>query len=181
MSVNANIPVWAGEQRVPGIVSGGGTGADGADGAAGLVWRGAWSALASYVPNDAVYYGGSSYICLNANSNIAPPNAAYWDLLATGMQLNVTAVQIGAYNAVMGDLVRCDPSGGGFTVTLPAIAAANKGMSIVVKNQSASTNAITVARTGGDTIDGAAASLTMNTARKSVTFTSDGTSDWMIT
>lgn len=92
----------------------------------------------------------------------------------------VTAVKTGAYNAQPGDLVRCDPTGGGFTVTLPAIGTSNKGFPITVKNQSASTNTITIARTGGDTIDGAAASTTITTARGVLRFVSDGTGDWML-
>ena len=37
-----------------------------------------------------------------------------------GSYLTATAVQTGNYNAVAGDLVRCDTSGGAFNVTLPA-------------------------------------------------------------
>jgi hypothetical protein len=56
--VAANIPAGAqgpiGPQGVPGPV-----------GPAGLNWQGAWSALSSYVADDAVGFGGASYFCIN--------------------------------------------------------------------------------------------------------------------
>src|SRR6185295_13925017 len=45
-------------------------------------WQGAWSAVVTYEPNDAVSSGGSSYICTAESFNNAPPNATYWDVLA---------------------------------------------------------------------------------------------------
>lgn len=49
----------------------------------GMVWRGVWSAITAYVVNDAVQYGGSSWIAVAANTNSAPSlvNPA-WNLLA---------------------------------------------------------------------------------------------------
>ena len=56
--VATTIPAGAqgpiGPQGVPGPV-----------GPAGLNWQGAWSALSSYVANDAVGFGGASYFCIN--------------------------------------------------------------------------------------------------------------------
>jgi hypothetical protein len=45
-------------------------------------WRGAWSGATAYALNDAVSSGGSTYICIAANTNQAPPNATYWSLVA---------------------------------------------------------------------------------------------------
>lgn len=76
-----------------------------------------------------------------------------------------TAVKTAAYTAVNGDMVLCDPSGGAFAVTLPA--AVPGELPILVKNNTTSTNAITITRAGSDTIDGAT-TLAMTTSRQSV-------------
>lgn len=68
--------------------------------------------------------------------------------------LTPTASKTGAYTAVSGDLVMCDASGGGFTVTLPATAA---GRFVGVKKTDSSANLITIARAGSDTIGASAA------------------------
>ena len=54
-------------------------------GPAGLTWRGAWVANASYTKDDAVGYGGASWFCLITHSNrsTTPNNdTSYWALLA---------------------------------------------------------------------------------------------------
>ncbi|MFI5111726.1 MAG: discoidin domain-containing protein, partial [Terriglobales bacterium] len=49
----------------------------------GYTWKGAWSAAAAYVAYDSVFYNGSSYVALAANSNVPPStDATKWDLLA---------------------------------------------------------------------------------------------------
>jgi len=62
----------------------GGTGPQGPAGPAGtgLNWKGAWSAATAYAINDAVTSGGSSYVCIAANTNQVPPNATYSNVLA---------------------------------------------------------------------------------------------------
>jgi len=57
-------------------------GPTGPTGPPGMVWTGAWSSSTAYIVNDAVSSGGSSYICIAANSNEEPPNATYWNELA---------------------------------------------------------------------------------------------------
>jgi hypothetical protein len=89
----------------------------------------------------------------------------------------VTSVKVGAYNpAVIEDLVRCNASGGGFTVTLPsAVGLAGRG--IAVKKTTSTANVVTVACTGGETIDGAATyAIAANLG--GATFISDG-ANWM--
>jgi hypothetical protein len=66
---------------------------------------------------------------------------------------------------------------GTFTVTLPT-AAGIAGKRITVKNTGSGT--VTVGRTGTETIDAAAANVTMATAKQAREFTSDGTG-WQIT
>ena len=77
--VSAVIPPGAqgpvGPQGVPGPV-----------GPAGLNWQGAWSALSSYVADDAVGFGGASYFCINAvgPSAVDPAtDTVNWALLAS--------------------------------------------------------------------------------------------------
>lgn len=94
--------------------------------------------------------------------------------------LTVTAVKVAPYTAASGELVRCNPTGGAFAVTLPLAASVTAGQPIVVKNTTSSTNAITIARSGADTIDGAT-SASIAVALGSLTFNSDGVSNWMIT
>jgi hypothetical protein len=48
----------------------------------GLNWKGAWSNTTSYVIDDAVEHSGSSYVCIQANTNQEPPNPTYWQMLA---------------------------------------------------------------------------------------------------
>lgn len=59
------------------LIAGGGV-----QGPPGMTWRGAWLEGVSYAVDDAVFSGGSSYICTAAHAGHQPPNATYWDSLA---------------------------------------------------------------------------------------------------
>lgn len=85
-----------------------------------------------------------------------------------GLTLTATSIKTADYNAIVGDFVLCDPTGGGFAITLP-----NGPGFVVVKNDSDSENTITVQHPT-QTIDGAAAYL-MTTPRQAAWFISDGT------
>jgi hypothetical protein len=63
----------------------GSTGATGSNGADGLdvTWLGAYAGGTSYVINDAVSYGGSSYICILASTGNLPTNGTYWNVMAS--------------------------------------------------------------------------------------------------
>lgn len=84
-----------------------------------------------------------------------------------------------AITAAAGDVVVCDPSGGGFTVTLPPTGSGvNRGRGVLVVNGTSSTNTITIAAQGsGVTVDGAA-SVGLATAWASRWVVSDG-NDWV--
>jgi len=90
---------------------------------------------------------------------------------------DITESKTGVYTAAFGEVVRCDPSGGGFTITLPA-AAGGTGKVVIVKNTTSSTNTITIDGNGAETIDGQA-SVTIAEGYKSLTFVSYG-SEWGI-
>jgi len=55
----------------------------GPQGGPGLVWRGSWSSGTAYAVHDVVQRSGSAYVCTAAHTNHGPPNASYWDLLAS--------------------------------------------------------------------------------------------------
>jgi hypothetical protein len=78
--------------------------------------------------------------------------------------------------------VRVNPASAAFTLTLPAIADVPAGYSIVVKDvqNDPFTNAATLQRAGADTIENGVTQVSLNSARASVTLTSDG-SQWWIT
>lgn len=59
----------------------GSAGASGADGLS-FTHRGAWSSGTGYVVRDVVSHNGSTYVA-KASTNVAPPNATYWDLWAS--------------------------------------------------------------------------------------------------
>jgi hypothetical protein len=62
-----------GLQGVPGV-----DGTDGLD----ITWKGNYAAETAYVINDAVFYDGSSYICVLDSSGNLPTNTTYWNLMA---------------------------------------------------------------------------------------------------
>ena len=78
-------------------------------------------------------------------------------------------------------VARVDTTGAPVTITLPP-AFNNRGLSVVVKDigGQAAANNITIAPQGSDTVDGGFAQF-IAVARGSLTFTSDGVSDWLIT
>lgn len=94
--------------------------------------------------------------------------------VTTGRRKALTAVKTSAYTAVEGvdHVIRCDPSGGTFTVTLPATHTA--GTEFVIKNVTSSTNVITIDPADADTVDGAA-SITITSAYGVARVISDGT------
>ena len=82
------------------------------------------------------------------------------------------------YDAHIDELIRVDPSGGAFAITLPtAVGMKNRG--ITVKNVTTSTNAVTFNTTSSQTIDGLASGAdSLAEAWGHVTFISDG-ANWM--
>lgn len=76
---------YKGEQGIQGIQGEPGTdGTDGTDGEDGLdiTWRNVYDTGTTYNVNDAVFYDGSSYICILESTGNLPTNDTYWDLMA---------------------------------------------------------------------------------------------------
>lgn len=82
------------------------------------------------------------------------------------------------YTAALRELVSADPTGGTFTVTLPTLTAAMRNKRIAIKNVSTSTNAISVAAAGGNTVDGLA-TFSASGSRFYVELVA-GATDWMV-
>lgn len=85
------------------------------------------------------------------------------------------SVRTSGFTASIDNVHRCDPSGGGFTITLPT-ASGNAGQTIIIKNTTNNTNTITIQGAGGQQIDGQA-NVTMTSGYESVMFVSYG-SEW---
>lgn len=60
------------------------TGPVGPTGTNGVVWRGTWSSLTSYVVNDGVSYLGSSFVAINPSLNDPPPSPNWLVIAAQG-------------------------------------------------------------------------------------------------
>ena len=72
----------------------GSNGANGTNGTNGTPnWKGSWSNSTAYVIGDAVSLSGSSYVCNQAHTNHTPPNASYWDVLASKGDTGATGAQ----------------------------------------------------------------------------------------
>lgn len=90
-------------------------------------------------------------------------------------QYTISSLQTSGFTAAFDTVYRCDPSGGGFTVTLPA-ASGGTGKTIIVKNTTSSTNTITIQGTGGELID-SQTTVGIALGYSSITFVSYG-SEW---
>jgi hypothetical protein len=140
---------------------------------------------------------------LTLGSHLLPQTDNTWDLgssgfrwrtlyatslaLTGGFQVNVSTVKTSAYSITTSDmLIRYNTTGGAFTITLPASDATNKGQMVIVKDVGGFVGqvgkAMTLARTGGDTIDGSATNIIVNFAPfVSLTLIADGAGGWVIT
>lgn len=101
--------------------------------------------------------------------------------LATGAvaKQSVTAAKTSNYtaDASTDDFIPCNATGGAFTVTLPT-AVTNSGKRFWIYKTDATLNAITIATTGGQTIN-LQSTWTLNTRYESVQVVSDG-SNWLV-
>jgi hypothetical protein len=91
----------------------GATGAQGIPGIPGINWLGAWSSATTYAIRDAVEYNGSSYYAIASNTNQAPPNLSFWNLLAEkGANGTGSGDVIGPASATDNAVVRFDGTTG---------------------------------------------------------------------
>lgn len=92
---------------------------------------------------------------------------------------NPTSVKRKSYQAAFGDFVLVDPTDGPLTIDLPMIKPDDVANQVIVKNHSASTNAITLQPRSGATVDGAVNSF-MATARLCTVLYAASTTEWVI-
>lgn len=91
----------------------------------------------------------------------------------------VTTLKTSAYPAKPWEVVRCDPTAAGFPVFLPDANAADSG-NIIIKNDSASANTITIAPLNSTCRVEGAASVTIAAARGVIQLCPDAASNtWM--
>jgi len=88
------------------------------------------------------------------------------------------------YTATLADhMIAVDATSGAVTITLPAASTAcvvsGQCLHLVVKKVDSSANAVTVQRSGADTIDGDTSAV-LNSQWTAVSFVADGTSQWLI-
>lgn len=98
--------------------------------------------------------------------------------LAQFPTLELGSARTSDFTAVGDTLHRVNPTGGAVVVTLPAITD-NLGKTVIVKNQSDSSNQISLLPDGSDTIEGLA-SLAFTITRASIVLRNDAVGDWMI-
>jgi hypothetical protein len=95
-----------------------------------------------------------------------------------GPVLWATSLKTGTYASAAWDQVLCDPSSGGFTVTVPNGTTALKGKRVGIKNYGTSTNTITIDTVTTNGIQGATTSIT--TAWGYVELECVGADGWII-
>jgi hypothetical protein len=130
------------------------------------------------IDNAATVKVAGGYAC----DTMVSDGANGWLRIAALRPWNFTAVKTSNYVASVGEVVKCDPSGGAFAVTLPPVPTTNtqREIDIIVKNVTSSTTTITITPDGSDTIDGAA-SATITTAHGVVRLLAlPGGTDWII-
>ena len=59
--------------------------------------KGDYNSITQYNPLDYVNYKGSTYVCKQQCTNIAPTNTTYWQLMAAGVDMELSVVD-GAIN-----------------------------------------------------------------------------------
>lgn len=90
--------------------------------------------------------------------------------------LTTTTTKTSSYTAGPWQVVPCDATGGGFTVTLSA--ASVSGQVVVIKKLDTSSNAITVQRSGIDVINVATISVQLTTQNQTIRLVSNGAGVW---
>lgn len=100
------------------------------------------------------------------------------DAVAAALTRLTTQTIVTTYQATVQDrVILCDASGGAFTVTLPAVAAA-VGVELDIKKIDATANAVTVDGSSAETIDGDLTKV-LSAQWSNITVTSDGV-EWFI-
>ena len=90
-------------------------GIKGADG--DITWQGEWSSSTTYTANEAIQYNGSSYVCLQGNTNLIPPdNTSAWSLMVSKGDIGATGA-VGSAGTVTIGTTTTGSAGGNASVT----------------------------------------------------------------
>jgi len=149
-----------------------------------------WGTVESIIPNQGIVYKTGSVAdgSLSANTvyQLTGTSGQYVSFDALGNPtavapvLNQSYVQkSGNYQAVAGDRIAANTSGGTWTLTLPAAPATGTVVTVADSNYSWTTNNLTVAPYSGSTIQGSVQNFIGNTSNWQVTFFFTGTT-WSI-
>lgn len=83
------------------------------------------------------------------------------------------------YNAVAGDYILCNTTGGGFTITLPGSPSVNDAITIKSGYYASPSLAVTIARNGNEIMD-RSEDMTVNTPNLEVTLVYNATTGWTL-
>lgn len=104
-------------------------------------------------------------------------------LIKQGIVVTNEAIQTSAFTAEVNinikKLYPCDATSGAFAVTLPSVVSVTNGPIVYIKKIDSSTNDVTIAADGGDTIDGSG-TYVLSAENQAVALSSDGVSAWRI-
>ena len=90
-------------------------GIKGADG--DITWKGEWWSGTTYTANEAIQYNGSSYVCLQGNTNLIPPdNTSAWSLMTSKGDIGATGA-VGSAGTVTIGTTTTGSAGGNASVT----------------------------------------------------------------
>lgn len=90
-------------------------GIKGADG--DITWKGEWWSGTTYTANEAIQYNGSSYVCLQGNTNLIPPdNTSAWSLMTSKGDIGATGA-VGSAGSVTIGTTTTRSAGGNASVT----------------------------------------------------------------
>jgi hypothetical protein len=147
-----------------------------------LAWRAwngsAWVTLGGSPDGAAGRVQLSSGAGAFASDSVFTHDSAADHTTVSGLSVQLTT-KTANYTATRADqFIAVSASSGPVTITLPP-AATQKGLLIYVKKTDSSANAVTVARSSSDTIDGDTTAV-LNSQYTSVGFVSDGISQWLI-
>ena len=168
-----------------------------------LNWRGSWSAIIQYGVGDIVNYSGSFYRWQGATIGVTPTGTGWGP--ATGILKNTTTAGVPDiaiagvdyvapstlatlltptksvstnYSTLPTDcVVLCTAGSGGITITLLS-ATANAGRSFTIKQVDPGGGGVSIATTGGQTID-TLTNYELTNQNQFVTVISDG-NDWQV-
>jgi hypothetical protein len=113
-----------------------------------------------------------------SDSRMYSQNSSGTEFTVAYTQSNVATLSSATTLTLSNDVVLCNTTSAGFTVTLPS-AVTTSGKTFVIKKTSSDTNILTVATTSAQTIDGASTAL-LFVGNEEITLQSNG-SNWIIT